>query len=65
MQRALFCHHTVEKVFQEAMAVGAVITTNVPDCRDTVIDGENGFLIKRWDPEMLAKKMIFFVDNPL
>ena len=56
----------VPRSTQEAMAVGrAVITTDVPGCRDTVIDGKNGFLIKRWDPEELAKKMIFFIDNPL
>jgi len=56
----------VPRSTQEAMAVGrAVITTDVPGCRDTVIDGKNGFLIKKWDPEELAKKMIFFIDNPL
>ncbi len=56
----------VPRSTQEAMAVGrAVITTDVPGCRDTVNDGENGFLIKRWDPEMLAEKMIFFINNPL
>lgn len=50
---------------QEAMAVGrAVITTNVPGCRETVLDGINGFLINKSDPEGLAEKMIYFAENP-
>lgn len=49
---------------QEAMAVGrAVITTDVPGCRETVIDGLNGFLIPRWAPQLLAEKMIYFIEN--
>ena len=36
----------VPRSTQEAMAVGrAVITTDVPGCRETVVDGLNGFLI--------------------
>ena len=50
---------------QEAMAIGrAVITTDVPGCRDTVIDGVNGFLVEKWNPEALAEKMIYFIENP-
>jgi glycosyltransferase involved in cell wall biosynthesis len=50
---------------QEAMATGRpVITTDVPGCRDTVIDGENGFLIPVRDPSALAKAMLRFVSNP-
>nr|WP_314898899.1 glycosyltransferase family 4 protein [uncultured Deefgea sp.] len=50
---------------QEAMAIGrAVITTNVPGCRETVIDGKNGFLIPPWSSQVLAEKMIFLIDNP-
>ena len=50
---------------QEAMAVGrAVITTDVPGCRETVIDGLNGFLVPKWDAEALAEKMCYFIENP-
>ncbi|MCQ4230892.1 glycosyltransferase family 4 protein [Pseudomonas stutzeri] len=50
---------------QEAMAIGrAVITTNVPGCRETVVDGLNGFLVPPFDSKVLAEKMIYFVKNP-
>lgn len=50
---------------QEAMAVGrAVITSDVPGCRETVIDGVNGYLVPRWDAEALAQKMLCFVRDP-
>lgn len=50
---------------QEAMAMGRpVITTNVPGCRETVINGLNGFLVAPWSPEELAEKMIFYIENP-
>lgn len=50
---------------QEAMAVGrAVITTDVPGCRETVIDGVNGYLVPRWDADALAQKMLCFVREP-
>lgn len=55
----------VPRSTQEAMAIGrAVITTDVPGCRDTVIDGVNGFLVPKWNPEALAEKMIYFIENP-
>lgn len=45
---------------QEAMATGrAVITTDVPGCRETVINGYNGFLIPRWNVDALVEKMLF------
>nr|WP_237734753.1 glycosyltransferase family 4 protein [Comamonas sp. NyZ500] len=50
---------------QEAMAVGrAVITTDVPGCRETVVDGVNGYLVPRWDAEALAQKMLCLVRDP-
>ena len=55
----------VPRSTQEAMATGrAVITTDVPGCRETVVDGVNGFLVGKWDPEALAEKMIYFIENP-
>lgn len=50
---------------QEAMAMGrAVITSDVPGCRETVVDGINGFLIPARAPIILAEKMLHFLNNP-
>ncbi|WP_250111761.1 glycosyltransferase [Escherichia coli] len=50
---------------QEAMAMGrAVITSDVPGCRDTVVDGVNGFLIKPRSSHALAEKMLCFLHQP-
>lgn len=54
----------VPRSTQEAMAIGrAIITTDVPGCRETVVDGVNGFLVSKWNPEALAEKMIYFIEN--
>lgn len=50
---------------QEAMAIGRpVITTDVPGCRETVVDGVNGFLVPKWDAQTLAERMCYFIENP-
>lgn len=50
---------------QEAMAMGrAVITTDVPGCRQTVVDGVNGFLVPPRSPQALAEKMQMFIQQP-
>ncbi|EPF73101.1 glycosyltransferase family 4 protein [Acinetobacter indicus] len=55
----------VPRSTQEAMAIGrAIITTDVPGCRETVVDGVNGFLVPKWDAEALAEKMIYFIEHP-
>ena len=55
----------VPRSTQEAMAIGRpVITTDVPGCRETVIDGVNGFLVPRWDAGALANKMCYFIEHP-
>lgn len=55
----------VPRSTQEAMAIGrAVITTDVPGCRETVVDGVNGFIVPRWNSERLAEKMIYFIEHP-
>lgn len=42
----------------EAMAMGRpVVTTDAPGCRETVIDGHNGFLVPVADSEALASAM--------
>lgn len=55
----------VPRSTQEAMAISRpVITTDVPGCRDTVVDGVNGFLVPKWDVKALVEKMCFFIENP-
>ena len=49
----------------EAMAMGRpIITTDAPGCRDTVIEGENGFLVPIKSPQALAEMMIRFIEQP-
>ncbi|MCC7251531.1 glycosyltransferase family 4 protein [Hyphomicrobium sp.] len=55
----------VPRSTQEAMAMGKpVITTDVPGCRDTVEDGENGFLVEVKNADALADAMLRFVAEP-
>jgi glycosyltransferase involved in cell wall biosynthesis len=49
----------------EAMAMGRpVVTTDVPGCRETVIDGENGFLVPPRDAAALARAMERLIGEP-
>jgi len=49
----------------EAMAVGLpIVTTDVPGCRETVVDGVNGFLVPARDARCLAEAMCKFVTAP-
>lgn len=55
----------VPRSTQEAMAIGRpIITTDVPGCRETVQNNINGFLVPKWKPEVLAEKMIYFIEHP-
>jgi glycosyltransferase involved in cell wall biosynthesis len=55
----------VPRSTQEAMAMGRpVITTDAPGCRDTVIDGRNGFLVPPRDADALAEAMRRFIATP-
>lgn len=48
----------------EAMSIGRpILTTDVPGCRETVIEGENGFLVQHKNTKSLAEKMIWFIEN--
>lgn len=49
----------------EAMAMGrAVITTDAPGCRETVIDGDNGFLVPVKNVQALADAMVTMIESP-
>jgi glycosyltransferase involved in cell wall biosynthesis len=50
---------------QEAMAMGRpVITTDWVGCRETVVEGVNGFMVPIRDPVALSRAMLAFVEHP-
>ena len=49
----------------EAEAIGrAILTTDNVGCRETIIDGYNGYLVKKNNAEDLAEKAIRLIENP-
>ncbi|WMU71371.1 glycosyltransferase family 4 protein [Enterobacter bugandensis] len=49
---------------QEAMSIGrAIITTDVPGCRETIVHGKNGLMVPPWDVEALASAMTSVINN--
>ena len=55
----------IPRTLLEAMATGrALITTDTPGCRDTVLPGENGFLVPARDAGALAEALERFVVQP-
>jgi len=42
-----------------------VITTDAPGCRETVVDGENGFLVPVQSVDELAAAMSRFIEEPM
>jgi glycosyltransferase involved in cell wall biosynthesis len=55
----------IPRTVLEAMAMGrAVITTDAPGCRETVIDGDNGFLVPIQSVKALADAMARFITDP-
>lgn len=57
-------HEGTPKTVLEAMAMARpVITTDAPGCRETVIDGKNGFLVPIKNSKAVAEKMEWFITN--
>lgn len=55
----------VPRVLAEAAACGrALVTTDVPGCREIVQDGENGFLVPARDAPALAEALKKLIANP-
>ncbi|EJC63028.1 putative galactosyltransferase [Alcaligenes faecalis subsp. faecalis NCIB 8687] len=55
----------VPRSTQEAMAMGRpVITTDAPGCRETVIEGVNGYRVPIRDIQALKHAMLLFIENP-
>lgn len=49
----------------EAMAMGRpIITTDAPGCRETVVDGDNGFLVPVKSVDALVAAMVCFINEP-
>ncbi len=49
----------------EAESVGrGIITSNGVGCRDTVVDGYNGFIVARGDYMLMAEKVIWCIEHP-
>lgn len=57
-------HEGMPRTVLEAMSMGRpILTTDVPGCRETVIPGENGWLVPKADAEALAERMIWFIEH--
>ncbi len=57
-------HEGLPRTVLEAMAIGRpILTTDVPGCRDTVIDHENGLLVAAKDSDALRVAMIWFIEH--
>lgn len=58
-------HEGTPRTVLEAMAMGRpIITTDAPGCRETVIEGVNGFKVPIKETKYLAEKMIWMIENP-
>ena len=57
-------HEGLPRTVLEAMSMGRpILTTDVSGCRETVVEGKNGFLVPKKNIESLVRKMIWFVEN--
>ena len=57
-------HEGLPRSLLEGLAVARpILTTDVPGCRETVVTGENGFLVPKADAAALAERMIWFIDH--
>jgi glycosyltransferase involved in cell wall biosynthesis len=43
----------------------AVIATDLPAIRDIITDGKTGLIVPEKDPEVLAQKIAYLLDNPI
>lgn len=59
-------HEGTPKTVLEAMAMGRpVVTTDAPGCRDTVIDGVNGYLVPIKNVDALENAVNKILDNQI
>lgn len=58
-------HEGMPRTVLEAMAMGrAIITTDAPGCRETVVNGENGYLVPIKTVDELVNAMLCFIKEP-
>ncbi|MBQ3293618.1 glycosyltransferase family 4 protein [Candidatus Saccharibacteria bacterium] len=54
----------IPRTLIEATAMGRpIITTKTPGCKETVVDGKNGYFVKPRSAKNLAEKMILMIKN--
>ncbi len=57
-------HEGMPRTVLEAMSMGRpILTTDVPGCRETVLSGENGYLVPKKNAKELAERMVWFIEN--
>jgi glycosyltransferase involved in cell wall biosynthesis len=60
-----FYREGIPRSILEAMATGrSIITTELPGCRDTVVENENGFIVPPRNADALARAMECFLADP-
>ncbi len=58
-------HEGLPRTVLEAMSMGRpILTTDASGCRDTVVNGENGWLVPTRNVNELVERMIWFIENP-
>ncbi|ASP47886.1 glycosyltransferase family 4 protein [Cognaticolwellia beringensis] len=58
-------HEGLPRTVLEAMSMGRpILTTDATGCRDTVINGENGWLVPTRNADALANRMMWFIEHP-
>lgn len=58
-------HEGTPRTVLEAMAMRRpIVTTDVPGCRETVVDGDNGRLVPAGDPPALAAAILSILADP-
>lgn len=58
-------HEGLPRTVLEAMSIGRpILTTDVPGCRETVLNGKNGFLVEKANVVQLVDKIVWFIENP-
>ena len=55
----------ISRCSMQALSTGRpIITCNTPGCKETVIEGVNGFLVEKQDSDAIAEKMIWLIEHP-
>lgn len=58
-------HEGMPRSVLESMSMGRpIITTNAPGCRDSIIDGYNGYLVNARDSQSLIKAIAKIINTP-